>query len=121
MVTLPKPTYEPYPQLEVVAPYDSFLLFERLGQALATMRFRPSDCQPITKTFAFLCMHWKTVLDRRFRSAGKISSSESGLYGWLVRIDLLGNDGQGQYTLLSRRGWFDQDGTSSAQHTPRPG
>src|SRR5260370_42416580 len=56
MVTLQKPTYEPYPQLEVVAPYDSFLLFERLGQALATMRFRPSDCQPITKTFAFLCM-----------------------------------------------------------------
>jgi len=56
MVTLQKPAYEPYSQLEVVAPYDSFLLFERLGQALATMRFRPSDCQPITKTFAFLCM-----------------------------------------------------------------
>src|SRR5258708_40207673 len=65
--------------------------------------------------------HWKTVLDRRFRSVGKISSNESGLYGWLVRIDLLGNDGQGQYTLLSRRGWFDQDGTSSAKPTPRPG
>jgi hypothetical protein len=56
MVTIQKPTYEPYPQLEVVAAYDSFLLFERLGQALATMRFRPSDGQPITKTFAFLCM-----------------------------------------------------------------
>ena len=50
------------------------------------------------------------MLDRHFRSVGKISSNESGLYGWLERPDLLGNDGQGQYTLLSRQGWFDQDG-----------
>src|SRR5260370_10378887 len=56
MVTLQKPTYEPYPQLEVVEPYVTFVVCEGLGQALATMRFRPSDCQPITKTFAFLCM-----------------------------------------------------------------
>jgi hypothetical protein len=37
------------------APYDSPLLFEHLTTAMAPMRFRTVDRQPITKTFTYLC------------------------------------------------------------------
>src|SRR5579875_1437397 len=36
-------------------PYDRYLFCEQLRTAMASMRFRPADRQPIAKTFASLC------------------------------------------------------------------
>src|SRR5258708_911185 len=55
MVTVQRTTHKSRPQLEIVTPYDCSLLFERLTNALATMRFHPSVGQQMTKTFPYLC------------------------------------------------------------------
>jgi integrase len=55
MVTVRKTSSHPQQWLGAAAPYESSLLYEQLITAMAHMRFRPADCQPITRTFPSLC------------------------------------------------------------------
>jgi hypothetical protein len=55
MVAVQRPSNKPRQWPLAAVPYDGPLLFEHLARAMASMRFRPSDRRPITKTFTYLC------------------------------------------------------------------